>query len=205
MNVKICGIRGIESAHAAQEAGATHLGLNFIASSRRLVSPQAAAQIASELCGKLHLVGVFQNMPLNTVNDIIALYKLDYAQLHGNESPTYCSQVNAPVIKTIAISASDTVDGVSKQMNAYTCELFLLDRAVQGSGEMINGKFASQLTKRFLCFIAGGLTPKNVASVVGQTQPYGVDVAGGIEANGIPDLQKIKQLIANAKGGTHAN
>jgi phosphoribosylanthranilate isomerase len=48
-------------------------------------------------------------------------------------------------------------------------------------------------------FIAGGLTPDNVAEVAALL-PYGVDCASGVESSpGIKDHAKIRSFVANAK------
>lgn len=194
MNVKICGIRSKSTALAAQDAGATHIGLNFIPTSRRFVSTAIAQEITEALRSSVKLVGVFQDMPIEVVNDAVNRYKLDYAQLHGSEDPTYCKLVNTSVIKAIRIAADDSEQAITSYMRSYDCELFLIDRATQGKGERIDAALAYSLARKFPLFLAGGLTPDNVLDVVRHVRPYGVDTAGGIETNGLPDINKIKQF-----------
>ncbi len=50
--------------------------------------------------------------------------------------------------------------------------------------------------------LAGGLTPENVAEIVAQVQPWGVDVASGVE-DGVPGIKsetKIRAFVAQAQG-----
>lgn len=199
MNIKICGIQTPADALIAHQAGATHIGINFIPSSPRFVKPSAIEPIVQTARGKLKIVGVFQDMPVQLVNDICALYQLDYAQLHGNETPGYCHHVKAPVIKAISITPKTTPEQLIAYMQSFTCSAFLLDRATQGQGAVINPNIAQHLTKNFSCFIAGGLTPANVASIIQSARPFGVDVASGIETNGKFDPEKVTQFIVNAK------
>jgi phosphoribosylanthranilate isomerase len=48
--------------------------------------------------------------------------------------------------------------------------------------------------------LAGGLTPENVAEAVKLVQPYGVDVAGGVEKEkGVKDHAKLKKFITEVR------
>lgn len=198
MNVKICGIRSLETAIAACESGATHLGLNFITASRRYIDEAEAGEIARHLQGKVKLVGVFRDMPLEVVNDLAVRYQLDYVQLHGAETPEYCRRVVAPVIKAVLVDPTDSTPRIISRMRQYTCELFLLDRAVQGRGAVIDLIVAREIAGVLPCFVAGGLTVENVADVVTSTHPYGIDVAGGIEVDYHSDPHKMHQFVKNA-------
>ena len=76
----------------------------------------------------------------------------------------------------------------------------LLDRIKRGEGDMVDFKNAAKLASKFPIFLAGGLTPDNIAKAITNVRPFAVDVAGGIETNGFQDLEKLKLFIKNAKG-----
>lgn len=188
--VKICGIRTIEAAVAALDAGADFLGFNFVPTSKRYIDPKDAEKIIEEIeISGVELVGVFQNEEFGKVNKIAASLGLDYVQLHGEEDNEYISKIDFPVIKSI------TLNDNPRLINA---EYFLLDRKGR-TGEVVDLEKAAILAKEVTLFLAGGLTPENVSEIVVKVQPFAVDVAGGIETDGVQDLDKIKLFIENAK------
>lgn len=191
IKVKICGIRTLEAATAAIDSGADYLGFNFVPKSRRYIEPEQALEILKEIRGKIQIVGIFQNADVSVVREIAKLLKLDFVQLHGQEDSEYIKQIDSQVIKAI---------NSSSEINDFSVDYFLLDRVQQGEGEMFNIDMAKAIANKYPVFLAGGLTPQNVSSIVREVQPFGVDVAGGIESNGIEDIQKIKEFIENTKG-----
>src|SRR3990167_7914520 len=101
VKVKICGIRNLVAAQSAIKNKADYLGFNFVKSSPRYIGPQKAEEIVTAIHGQVHTVGVFQNAPLNLVNNIAKKLNLNLIQLHGHETPTYINRITVPVIKTI--------------------------------------------------------------------------------------------------------
>ena len=191
VKVKICGIRTYEAAQSAIDSGADYLGFNFVLKSRRYIEPKQALEILKEIRGKIQIVGIFQNADASEVREIAKLLKLDFVQLHGQEDSEYIKQIDSQVIKAI---------NSSSEINDLSVDYFLLDRVQQGEGEMFNIDMAKAIANKYPVFLAGGLTPQNISSIVREVQPFAVDVAGGIESNGIEDIQKIKEFIENAKG-----
>lgn len=194
VKVKICGIRNLKDAKAAVEAGADFLGFNFISKSKRFINPPLAKKIILKLNGTFKTVGVFQDAHLKYVNNITTDLKLDFVQLHGNEDVFYIRNINAPIIKTIRSSQEIPSD--------YKPVFLLLDRLVQGMGKMVNKKESQKIARNFPLFLAGGLTVENVEKNIKNIMPYAVDVASGIETNGIPNKQKIINFIRKSKGVT---
>ncbi|MBI2085735.1 hypothetical protein HYT74_00170 [Candidatus Daviesbacteria bacterium] len=190
VQVKICGIRTLAAAKTAINAGAEFLGFNFIPTSPRYISPKKAKEIIQYIKGKTKIVGIFQNNGISQVNKTAKNLELDFVQLHGNENNEYINKIKFPVIKSIKINSK-----IAKMNSVY----MLLDRNKQGEGETPDLKKAENLAAKFPIFYAGGLTPDNVAEIVRKIQPFAVDVAGGIETDGVQDIKKIKQFIKNAK------
>lgn len=193
VKVKICGIRSLKTAQIAIDAEADFLGFNFVPVSKRYINPSLALKIIKLIRGKIRIVGVFQNADLNYVNDTAADLNLDFVQLHGNEGNIYINNVTTPVIKSIK---SD--DQIQKIKASY----LLLDRFEQGKGEMVKFEKAAKIALNFPLFYAGGLDPENVVEAIKKVKPFAVDVANGIETDGLQDINKIKLFIKNAKETT---
>lgn len=198
--VKICGVRSEMAARTAIYAGAKFLGFNFVPGSRRKIAPAIAKQIIDQIKNQVKIVGVFQNQPIEEVNKIADFLDLDYVQLHGEEDEVFVQEIGRPFIKVLQLDPEFDITQVIKQMNKFKTDLFLLDRKKQGKGKMLDPKHLSIIAKEKKIFVAGGLTPENVAEVVRSVRPFGVDVAGGIETNRVEDLEKIKLFIERAKG-----
>lgn len=202
VKVKICGITSLADAIACVEAGADALGFMFYKRSPRYIEPAVAAEIARQLPEHIIRVGVFVNEQVATVKAVLGVCRLDLLQFHGDEPPEYCSQFNMRTMK--AFRVRDT--GSLRLLPAYGTDFWLLDAYVPvlrgGTGETFNWQLAVE-AKKFgrAIFLAGGLTPENVAGAVRLVQPYGVDVSTGVEsAPGKKDHAKIRAFIEAAKG-----
>lgn len=199
INVKICGIRSDMAARTAVYSGAKFLGFNFVPGSRRRTDPQIAKQIIDKIKNQIKTVGVFQNQKVEEVGRIADFLDLDFVQLHGDEDQEYADGIGRPVIKALQLDTDFDITQVLKQMNKFKTDLFLLDRKKQGKGKMLDIKHLSIIAKEKRIFVAGGLTPDNVAEVARSVKPYGVDVAGGIETNRVEDTEKIKLFTERAR------
>src|SRR6185369_9683514 len=123
---------------------------------------------------------------------------LDFVQLHGNEDRGYVDQIDLPVIKAVRVG-DKPVEAMLADMRSGDASYFLLDREVQGHGEGIDLDKARVMAREFPVFVAGGLDAGNVGRTVRETGPYAVDVAGGIETDGGPDMGKIRAFIKAVK------
>ncbi len=203
IKVKICGINTLKTAQAAFDAGADFLGFNFVSTSKRFISPVKAKNIIKKLPPSIAKVGVFMDAELKEVNNLISYLKLDYVQLHGNETPKYIDKIeNAGIIKTLSLPSEFDVEKTIENLKKYKVDYFLLDREQQGRGELLNLEKVCTLTNLFPIILAGGLTIKNVSEIIKTTKPNVVDVASGVEINGIKELELIKQFIKDAKNAT---
>jgi phosphoribosylanthranilate isomerase len=203
--IKICGITGVDYAQAAMEAGADLIGVVFAPSPRQVTYEKAREIAAAAKEHYLPVVGVFVNMPASTVNAMAVFCGLDWVQLSGDESWEYCQEIEKPLIKTVHIMP----DWDEKRLLAHLEEgpkklgdrapLYLLDTFVEqkygGTGKAFAWDIARRAVEKYPVIIAGGLHPGNVAQVVSNLRPWGVDVSSGVESRGVKDTKKIRSFI----------
>src|SRR5258707_10745378 len=101
MMVKICGITRRQDAEAALANGASAIGFIFWPNSPRFIDPYRARTIARTLPPFVATVGVFVNQPKEYINGVASLVPLSVVQLHGDESPSFASQLSRPVLKAV--------------------------------------------------------------------------------------------------------
>lgn len=197
MLIKICGITRLDDALAAAEAGADAVGFNFWLPGKRYIAPEDAARIAVELPKNVRRVGVFVDENIATVLEIALRVGLDVLQFHGAETPEYLSGIERHV-KWKAIHVGR--DWRPAVLAIYPgIEAFLLDTASDtpgGSGRTFDWNAAIGAKELGRVILAGGLTPGNVAEAIRAVQPWGVDVATGVEDTpGIKNHQLMKEFV----------
>jgi phosphoribosylanthranilate isomerase len=199
VKVKICGITNWTDARRAAEAGAQFLGFNFYRPSPRYIRPAAARRIIRRLPDGIAAVGVFVNESEASMLAIARQVGLDYLQLHGDEPPEQVARLKReiPVIKAVRVRDSFK----SKQLDSLSrASAILLDgfdaRRHGGTGKTFDWNLARGSNGSRRIFLAGGLTPENVAEAIRVARPYAVDVCSGIEARpGRKDPARIVALM----------
>ena len=141
------------------------------------------------------LVGVFVNSPVEEVQAILETAHLDLAQLHGDESPQMLAALGGRAFKAFR-GVPENITGLARS----AAPALLVDAAVKGlyggSGVVADWSAAAELSKRVPLLLAGGLTPENVAEAVRRVEPWGVDVASGVETSpGVKDSGKMKAFV----------
>lgn len=214
--VKICGILTLEDGLAAARAGADLIGLNFYRKSPRFVDEETAAAIASGMRAQLGagcpvFVGLFVNETVGVISRTMEQVGFTWVQLSGDESPEMLRELRGTAYKSIRPrTPAEAADEAalfgpggpqdsrlpSLLVDAYHPALY------GGTGASAPADvFAAAAAPRVM--LAGGLTPDNVAERVAQLQPWGVDVASGVEAEGQPgrkDAAKMRAFVDAAKG-----
>jgi phosphoribosylanthranilate isomerase len=201
VRVKICGITSSEQALMAQQYGADALGLVIYEKSPRYVNVQQAAKIRASITGSTTAIALLVNPSVSLVEQVIAEVKPDYIQFHGDETAEFCQQFNYPFIR--AVRMRDGLD-IDAEVAAYNAEGGFLfdawsDDLYGGTGHSFDWSRLPSTTD-YKLILAGGLKPDNVADAVAKTNPYMVDVSGGVEASpGQKDPAKVKAFISQAK------
>ena len=197
VKLKVCGITNYEDAIAALEVGAEFLGFNFYPPSPRYIAPTAAREIITKLPDNVINVGVFVNEASPAlVAEKLAISGTEVAQLHGDEDEQYCRLVGASrVIKALRIGKQFDVEPLA----GFPAAAFLIDayddNLYGGTGKTSNWEVAAEIARSVNVFLAGGLSPDNIAEAVRAVQPYAVDVNSGVEMYpGHKDKDKLQAL-----------
>lgn len=185
--LKICGITNLADARYAAGVGADYLGFIQHPDSPRYVDPDFAAEIIEWLYGPA-TVGVFVDSDAERVNEICERAGFEVAQLHGDESPNDCAQIDRPVIKAIRIGTDDSADDIRERVQAYAgivdAVLFdtRIDGAAGGTGRTFDWSKISGLENDVNVILAGGISADNVGEAIERVRPWGIDVSSSLES-----------------------
>ena len=201
--IKICGITNLDDALAAVAAGADALGFNFYKPSPRYITPQNAREIIGQLPVEILTVGVFVNEESpEDVRQMANEAGVAALQLHGDESPGYCRELEGHyVIKTLAVSTNFD----SQMVHAYQTEALMLDTkdpALRGgTGRRFDWSIAREVNQLVpKLFLAGGLSPENIATAIETVRPYAVDACSALEDQpGIKNHVRMRAFVEVAR------
>ncbi len=200
--IKICGIKTVEDALAAMDAGADLIGFNFYRKSPRYIDVGQCRDIMAVMrkYSQIAYVGVFVNASAQEVRATLETAALTLAQLHGDETSQLVQSLDGKAFKAFR--------GIPQSVNGFArheAPALLVDASVKGvyggTGETADWSAAAILAQQYLLLLAGGLTPENVAVAVRKVRPWGVDVASGVEsAPGKKDPARMKAFVQAVKG-----
>ncbi|MBN1613023.1 MAG: phosphoribosylanthranilate isomerase [Deltaproteobacteria bacterium] len=195
--IKICGITSLEDALTAADCGADALGFIFHRPSPRFVTPERVRKIVNHLPPHIATVGVFVNKPAIEVREIVSRCGLHLIQLHGDESPAYCSQFPASTLIR-ALSTHSREDRESPE--CYVVRAFLLDARegdrYGGTGKTADWDLAARISRRYPLILAGGLQAGNIVRAIHCVRPAAVDLNSGVESQpGKKDRRKIEETV----------
>ncbi len=191
--IKLCGLRRPDDADAANAARPDLVGFVFAEGRTRQIARTTAESIKERLDRRIGTVGVFVDQPPALT---LALYNagvIDYVQLHGHETEAYVRQLqheDVPVIRALTV-------GPGRPLPETAADYLLVDSGPGGTGITFDWDLIRDLHRPF--FLAGGLTPENVATAVKTVRPYGVDVSSGTETDGCKDPVKMVAFAKNVR------
>jgi tryptophan synthase beta chain/phosphoribosylanthranilate isomerase len=197
ISVKICGITRVADAREAVESGAAAVGLNFVPDTPRALDPASAKQIGDAVAGRALRVGVFRDAPLERVRKVAAAVPLDVVQLHGDEPPEYVAAIELPVIKALPAD----LDLAERAARYPKVDLLLDHPSGGGSGQSWDFALCRPLVAAGRrVWLAGGLSPENVAAAVRAALPHGVDASSALEsAPGHKDGARVRAFVEAAR------
>ncbi len=203
VRAKICGITTEQQSRDIINLGVDALGFNFWPGSKRYLDP-AGAEWLRDLAGLTLRIGVFVNAEKSIICDLLERNLIDWAQLHGDETPEFVDQLqqeNWHVFKALGVKDRESLENAAR----YSGPLLLDAHAPTlygGSGTTMDWALGAEAVQEFPyrdVILAGGLHPGNLAAAITQVHPAGVDVASGVESSpGVKDLALCEAFVREA-------
>ncbi len=195
--IKICGITSLEDALEASRLGVDAVGFVFYNKSPRYIDPQKAASIIRQLPPFVSAVGLFVNPTQEYIAEVLQSVPLGVIQLHGDESPDFCSAQRRRVMKAVPVSDADDL----KQAARFNCPVLLDAKAPAGvyggTGKSFDWSLLKDFEHEFPLTLAGGLSVDNVEAAMAIRQWFALDVSSGVESSpGIKDAEKMRAFVA---------
>ncbi|MFT3992676.1 MAG: phosphoribosylanthranilate isomerase [Dysgonomonas sp.] len=201
MRVKVCGMREPQNIKELGNLPIDFMGMIFYSKSPRFVADLSLNDLNSSISGAVERVGVFVNADMNYIMEKVNTYNLDVVQLHGNESPEFCRELNEtlPIIK--AFSVYDAID--FEQTKAYEglWGYFLFDTKTPqhgGSGQKFDWKLLDNYKGNTPFYLSGGISIDDVDSIKNIRHPQfvGVDLNSRFEIEpGLKDIKLLEKFI----------
>lgn len=204
VRTKICGLTRPQDIQSAVHAGVDAIGLVFYPPSPRAVNIEQAIDLVKYIPPYVQVVGLFVNATLEEISEICRQVPIDILQFHGDESPEQCQNIAQKIGRRWykAIQVKDDMDILQtiQPYQQYGASAILLDAyhpdLKGGTGHSFDWTTFPKADIPLI--LAGGLNPENVADAIALTQPYAVDVSGGVEqAKGVKDTGKMQRFISN--------
>ena len=206
--IKFCGITSVEDyLFISDLIDVNFIGMIFTNKSPRCLAIENANKILESTKRQKSIVGVFMDQSEDDINNILKEVDLDILQFHGDEALEFCESFNKPFIKTLHINNQSFIYNSDFK---NTANYFLLDTSIDnkhgGTGKKFDWDLLSKnitisdLKNNSSYFVAGGLNPSNVAELIIQHKPYGIDVSSGLESSiGKKDHLLMKKFIENVR------
>ncbi|WP_411719833.1 phosphoribosylanthranilate isomerase [Mycetocola sp.] len=201
--IKVCGLSTQSDVAAAVDAGADAIGFVFAPGSPRTVTPQTALSASLEVPPEVEKIGVFRNQSLSDVVSMSTDAGIRCLQLHGNETPHFFAEARKRGFDVIrAVSAESQAHETASERAQFQPARLLLDAATPGGGAPFDPALDVERWDNGDWILAGGLTARNVRTLIDRLRPSGVDVSSGVErSRGIKDPALIREFVDAVRHG----
>lgn len=208
MKIKVCGLNERENIQAVAGLQPHYIGLICYDKSPRFINNLQTEAVAN-LPKNIIKTGVFVNESAETIQQLIDKYQLGAIQLHGSETPEFCTQFKDKVEVIKAFGVDENFD--FNQLDAYAnvVDLFLFDTktaAHGGSGKAFNWDILKNYTGNVPFMLSGGISPENIAEAAAVSHPqfYGLDLNSRFEIQpGIKNIEALQKAFNTIKETTY--
>jgi phosphoribosylanthranilate isomerase len=193
--IKVCGMKNAKNIKEITSLDIDFIGLIFYKKSKRFIDTEIPKNDTQK-------VGVFVNEKIAIIEEKIKAYDLSFIQLHGDESPQFCSTLKSKNIQIIkAFRVDDNFDFNSTKKYESFCDYFLFDakgKDYGGNGIVFNWDILNHYKGTLPFFLSGGINIHSLESIKDfhHEKLFALDINSGFEIEpGLKDVNLIKGFI----------
>lgn len=199
MLIKVCGMRKPDNIRQVEALNIDWMGFIFYPRSPRFVGEALVGAVNETSARK---VGVFVNASPEEMIEKAQRYKLDYLQLHGDESPEDCYALQKrgfALIKAFSIATEEDLEKTSDYEGRV--DYFLFDTKCSsygGSGKQFDWSILTAYKGETPFLLSGGINPNSIDAIRNFHHPRlaGIDLNSGFETEpGVKDAIKLKAFV----------
>lgn len=208
--VKICCIRSVNEAEVAIRHGAAALGLvSSMPSGPGVIDEDTIAEIAATVpLG----VATFLLTSRRDADSIIVQQRrcrVSTLQLCDSVEPACHARLRealpgVALVQVIHVTGPESVEeatAIGMRVDAILLDSGNQKLAVKklgGTGRTHDWRVSRQIVEsvRVPVYLAGGLTPENVATAIREVRPFGLDICSGLRTDGNLDEDKVQRFFA---------
>lgn len=207
VEAKICGLSTPETLDAAVAGGARWVGFVTYPRSPRHISTDVLRTLGARVPNSVGRVGLFVDPDDAMLDERLATGAIDMLQLQGAETPARVAELKArtgkSVMKVINVTTREDAErGIAAYASVADRLMFEPAGGVLpgGNAKALDWTILRGLTVPLPWFLAGGLTPDNVAEAVRVTGAPTVDVSSGVESSrGVKSIELIRAFLDRVK------
>ncbi len=197
LKIKICGMRTPSNVLEVAQLPVDYMGFIFYEKSKRCITKNVSTQNKN-----IQRVGVFVNETLEVIKDKILDHQLDLVQLHGDESPDFCKEINTLYVDVIKVfSVDDAFDFKKTKPYEPYCDYFLFDTKGKdrgGNGVTFNWSILEKYQGLRPFFLSGGIAPESIDELqnLKHEKLYALDLNSKFEDQpALKNIEKLKKFI----------
>ena len=198
MKLKVCGMREKKNIISLTDLKPNYIGFIFWISSTRYVD-----QSTPSLPEAIKKTGVFVDATIDFIKSMVQNHQLKAVQLHGEETPDYCSIIQKFGVEVIkSFSIKDQFD--YNKINIYEdyCDYYLFDtkgKLPGGNGYAFDWTLLNAYPSEKPFFLSGGIGPNEIIKIkdlINTSLPlYAIDVNSKFEYSpGLKNIDLIRQF-----------
>ena len=207
MKIKICGMKYPGNIQEIADLKPDYFGFIFYEKSKRFVldeNKEGFSDFIFQDSLRVQKVGVFVNEDIKNIIRIATEFDINILQLHGNETPEFCENLQLLDFKIIkAFGIDEDVDFAVLGEYTDVCDYFLFDtksKEYGGTGKHFDWNLLKQYDNSKPIFLSGGLEIKDIPIIhdlLKDINIHALDFNSKLEVDySLKDVEKCKEAIS---------